>query len=241
MPRASIDEEPPFDGHRWTQKWGFQTGPVSVGGMTDPTYYEQEVEQIWKRLWLWAGKRTWVPEPGRHFVRDLPFAKTSIIVTHGEDGDIRAFHNVCSHRCNKVAWEERGRGPYLSCPFHGWSYRMDGSLHSVPDEGEFYDIDPEALGLTPIRCETWADFIFVSLAGEPDESLREYLGDIATFYDEFPFDSFTQEYHWRVELACNWKIARDAFSEVYHVPFVHGRSAAHGLVADDMPMPRALD
>ena len=234
-------EEPSFEGHAWTRKHGFDTGPVSVGGMIDPAYYEREIEHIWMKLWLWIGKKSWIPEPGQYFIRDLPFARTSIVVTHAEGGEIRAFHNVCSHRCNKIVWQERGRGRFLTCPFHGWAYTMHGALHSIPDEGEFYDLDTAELGLTPVHVETWTDFIFISLAETPHEDLREYLGEIATLYDEFPFASFTEEYHWTVDLKCNWKIARDAFSEVYHVPFVHNRSAAHGLVADDMPMPRALD
>ena len=71
MPGDSTNDEPPFEGHAWTKRHGFDTGPVSVGGMIDPGYYDLEVERIWKQLWLWAGKKTWIPEPGRYFVRGL--------------------------------------------------------------------------------------------------------------------------------------------------------------------------
>ena len=81
-----LGREPPFEGHRWTKKHGFDTGPISVGGMIDPAYYEREIEHIWKKLWLWVGKQHWIPEKGDRFVRELPFARASILVVRGDDG-----------------------------------------------------------------------------------------------------------------------------------------------------------
>jgi phenylpropionate dioxygenase-like ring-hydroxylating dioxygenase large terminal subunit len=226
---------------RWTIEHGFGTGPLRISGMTDPEYYEREVERIWKRTWHCIGKAHTLPNRGDYFVKELPFAKTSILVTRGRDGALHAFHNVCSHRCNKLVWNERGNSRLLRCRFHGWVYGLDGSLQVVTDEPNFFDLDRDSLGLTPVAVDTMSDFIFVNLAPEPPETLPEYLGEIHTLYDDLNFAQYTQEYTWTGEFGCNWKILRDAFLELYHISSLHAVSAGRQFVGPDRPFVRALD
>jgi Rieske 2Fe-2S family protein len=231
----------PIETRRWTIEHGFDTGPLRISGMTDPDYYQREIELIWKRTWHCIGKVHTIPNPGDHFVRELPWARTSLLVARGEDGVIRAFHNVCSHRCNKLVWNGGGNARRLRCRFHGWVYGVDGSLRGVTDEANFFDLDKPNLGLTPIAIDTMNDFIFVNLAPEPPETLPEDLCEIYTLYNDLDFGRYSQEYHWSGEFECNWKILRDAFLELYHISSLHSISAGKQFVGPDRPFVRALN
>lgn len=205
----------------YTEQYGLGTGLIPVSGYASQDYYEREIDRVFKRTWLSIGRTVQIPKPGDYFVKNLAFARTSILVTHGRDGTIRAFHNVCSHRCNELAWNNRGNARRLQCGFHGWTFGLDGALVSVPDEESFFDLDKSALGLTPVACEVWEGYIFINLAPEPQETLTEYLGGHLDKFDGYPFQQFTRTYDYVGVVNCNWKIARDAFAENYHLPTVH--------------------
>ncbi|HTK65522.1 MAG TPA: SRPBCC family protein [Pseudonocardia sp.] len=234
---------PDIDSRRWTPDFDLGTGPVRITGMTDPAYYQREIELLWKRTWHCIGKTHYIPERGDFFVKDLPFANTSILVTRGKDGRIRAFHNVCAHRCNKLMWENTGNSRLLRCRFHGWVYGLDGSVQVVTDESNFFDLDKENLGLRPVSADTMGDFILINLDPEPAETVREYFGDVYHTWDALKdyYGVCTQEYTWIGQFNCNWKILRDAFQEIYHIATLHGSSAAPTFVGPDRPFPRAFD
>lgn len=210
----------------FTERQGLDTGPIPISGYLDPGYYEQEIERIWKRVWLMIGWAHEIPEPGDYFVKPLPFAGTSLIVARGRDGEIRAFHNVCSHRCAEVIWNDRGNARRLRCGYHGWTYDLDGALVAVPDEENFFDLDKSKHGLTPVALETWEGFIFINLAPRPPQSLRDYLGDYYDGYHGYPFEEMTTAYRYRGVVNANWKIVRDGFLETYHFPVLHRYSFA---------------
>ena len=90
-------------------------------------------------------------EAGQYFVRTIEIAETSVLVVRSNDGVVRAFHNMCSHRGNPVAWEERGKCHFFNCRFHGWTYDTKGALVHVSDADRFFGVDPAENGLTPIR------------------------------------------------------------------------------------------
>ena len=100
----------------------------------------------------------------------------SILVLRGQDGVVRGFHNVCSHRGNTLAWDEKGkcRG-YLTCNFHNWGYDSKGELKWVPDKANFFNLDKSQLGLTPVTTEVFNRFIFINLDPKPRENLVQYL------------------------------------------------------------------
>ena len=124
------------------------TGPVSTEPYYSEAHYELEKQRLFRRTWLSIGRVEQVAEPGDYFVFDLAVADTSILVVRGEDNQIRGFHNMCSHRGNKLVWEEKGSSMAFPCRLHGWTYLTDGSLRSVPDENMFYDLDKTRCGLT---------------------------------------------------------------------------------------------
>jgi phenylpropionate dioxygenase-like ring-hydroxylating dioxygenase large terminal subunit len=228
------------NGRKWHSQYPeLGTDPVPIEPYISPEFFELERERVFRRAWLCLGREERIPNAGDFFVKDLAIARTSIIVVRGEDGRIRAFHNACSHRSNKVEWSAKGSNSTFTCPFHGWCYRVDGSLLAIPDEKGFFNLDKSRLGLTPIALDTWQGFIFINL--KPEQALREYLGEWADALEEYPFAANGATcYEWSTELRCNWKLLRDAFKEAYHVAFLHRRSARDSYTGGKNPFSHAL-
>jgi len=151
---------------------------ISMREKLTPAYFELERERIFRRAWLPIGHASNVPEPGSYFVREMPVFKTSLLVVRGQDGKVRAFHNACTHRGNKLVRGGDGCRKSFSCGFHGWTFSCEGDLRLITDEHQFRDLDKSALGLRPIHTQVWEDLIFVNGADEPHESLREWLGEM---------------------------------------------------------------
>src|SRR5690606_7202038 len=148
----------------------------------------------------------------------------------GNDGVIRAFHNVCRHRGNKLVWndfpneETAGSCKQFTCKYHAWRYSLEGDLTFVQQEGEFFDLDKKDFGLKAVRCETWEGFIYINLDDDA-APLVDYLGDFAKGLEGYPFDKMTEVYSYRSEINANWKLFIDAFAEFYHAPILHMKQA----------------
>ncbi len=190
------------------------TGPVPVAPVVSPEYFEREREAIFRKVWLNLGRVEDIQKPGDYVVKDIAVLKAAIILVRGDDGQVRAFHNVCRHRGNQVA-QGRGNAKGFACGFHGWTYDTAGQCVFVPDEEVFFDLDRAQLGLPPLRCETFAGFIFVTVnpAAAP---LAEYLGDFGEQIKDFPFHTMQRMHTLRADVNCNWKVFVDAFQESYH-------------------------
>jgi phenylpropionate dioxygenase-like ring-hydroxylating dioxygenase large terminal subunit len=205
------------------------TGLVSYADCISPEFYEWERAAIFRRAWLHVGRVEQLPRAGSYFTKELAVANTSVIVVRGGDGEVRAFHNVCRHRGNKLVWtdtphdETSGTTRQFACKYHGWRYGLDGACTFVQQEGEFFDLDKADYGLVPVHCDVWAGFVFVNLEREPepDQSLRAYLGPMVTAIEDYPFDRLTERYGFRAEVPANWKVFMDALQEQYHAPIVH--------------------
>jgi phenylpropionate dioxygenase-like ring-hydroxylating dioxygenase large terminal subunit len=228
------------NGTKWHSQYPeLGTDPVPIEPYISREFFDLERERVFRRAWLCLGREEHIPKPGDFFVKDMAIAQTSIIVVRGEDGRIRAFHNACSHRCNKVEWQNKGSTSTFTCPFHGWCYGLDGGLLAIPDEKNFFNLDKRENALTPIALDTWQGFIFINLS--PEQPLREYLGEWADALDEYPFAANGATcYEWSTELRCNWKLLRDAFKEAYHVAFLHRRSARDSYTGRKNPFSHAL-
>jgi glycine betaine catabolism A len=158
----------------WTEHYrDLRTGPVSYEDSISPEFYERERDAIFKRARLNVGRVEQLPKNGSWFTRELRVAKASIIVARDGDGRVRAFHNVCRHRGNKLAWndfpreEMQGFCRQFVCKYHGWRYALDGQLTFIQQEDEFFDVDKSRYGLVPAHCDVWSGFIFVNLAKDP--------------------------------------------------------------------------
>ena len=213
----------------WTEALGLGTGPVSFKDSYDPEFYELEKEAVFRRSWLNLGRVEQLPRPGTYFTRELEFLGVSILVVRDLQGEIRAFHNVCSHRGNKLMWNEdpaeesRGSCRAIACKYHGWRYGLDGQIDYVHNAAEFFDLKAERLALPRIHLDTWAGWLWINLEKEPRQSLREFLTPTVAKVEEYPFEKMTQSYHFQADIEANWKLYMDAFQELYHVPYVHGK------------------
>jgi nitrite reductase/ring-hydroxylating ferredoxin subunit len=212
----------------WTQHYpNLDTGLISYNDSVSPEFYELEREAIFKRAWLNVGRVEDLPKQGSHFTKEIAIAKASVVVVRGKDDEVRAFHNVCRHRGNKLVWnddprdETKGFCRQFTCKYHGWRYDLDGSLAFVQQEGEFFDLDKNDFGLAPVHCDVWNGFIFINLDPEPGQTLREFLGPMITALDDYPFGKLTERYDFVADNNSNWKIFADAFQEYYHVTALH--------------------
>ncbi len=195
---------------------------------TDPAFFELERERIFGRSWLFAGHESEVAEPGSY--RQFSRSGAPIVIVRGDDGVVRAFYNACRHRGAPVTRDVCGTAKRLTCQYHSWSYGTDGLLKAVPDSRSFAALDTAELGLTPVRCEIWDGWVFVS--EDPDAApLTDFLGPICDQMAEIDGPSMRLVGTQVHALACNWKLMVDAFLEVYHVRTVHPDNAA--LLYDD--------
>src|SRR6266446_1430680 len=196
---------------------------ISMREKLTPAYFALERERIFRRAWLPIGHASHVPEPGSYFVRELPVLKTSLLVVRGQDGKVRAFHNACTHRGNKLVRGGDGCRKSFSCGFHGWTFSSEGDLRLVTDEHQFRDLDKGALGLRPIHTQVWEDLVFVNGAAEPRESLREWLGEMFDEYGGY-FDQHERVASLRINVHSNWNLAVNSFTEGYHTLYLHRNS-----------------
>jgi phenylpropionate dioxygenase-like ring-hydroxylating dioxygenase large terminal subunit len=211
----------------WTEHYQLGTEPMSYEDCISPEYFELEREAIFRRAWLNVGRVEQLPRVGSYFTKEIAAARASVILVRDRDDTVRAFHNVCRHRGNKLVWQDfpaeevSGITRQFVCKYHGWRYGLDGGCTFVQQEGEFFGLDKADYGLVPVHCEVWSGFIFVNLAKEPIQSLTEFLGPMITNLDGYPFDAMTERYDFVADNNSNWKIFADAFQEYYHVPSLH--------------------
>jgi phenylpropionate dioxygenase-like ring-hydroxylating dioxygenase large terminal subunit len=176
---------------------------------TSPDYFQQELKLLWPRIWQWACREEHIPEPGDYVVYD--FGPYSVIVQRTETGDIKAFRNACTHRGTKLKPSfSDGSGSRIRCPYHGWTWDLEGNQISFPCEWDFPHVDPADYALGPVRVDTWGGFVFINL--DPDApSLRDYMHPLPEHVDSAVFEERYVAMHVQKELNCNWKIASEAF------------------------------
>ncbi len=200
-------------------------GNVARGGLPAWSYDNDEMmalenEIVFRRNWLLVGHVSQIPEPGDFMTLDV--ADERAVVVRGRDGAVRAFHNLCRHRGSRVVAKESGNcGAVITCPFHGWSYALDGRLQGVPFPKSFGQLDRAALGLKPLDREIWHGMVFIRFKGDGPsiaETLAPIEAEVAPYRLEEmrPFGG-----PWRMEFEANWKAAVDVDNEGYHVPNAH--------------------
>jgi len=213
----------------WTEALGLGTGPVSFKDCYDTEFYEDEKEAVFRRNWLNVGRVGQLPRNGTYFTKELEFLGVSVLVVRDMENEIRAFHNVCSHRGNKLMWddfptkESKGNCRQIACKYHGWRYDLDGEISYVHNAPEFFDLKAEDLALPKINVDVWAGFIFINLDNEPRQSLRDFLTPTLEKLETYPFEKMPRVYRFETVVGANWKLFMDAFQELYHVPYVHGK------------------
>ena len=199
--------------------------PLPVEPYVSAEFFEREREQVFKRCWLEVARVEEIPNPGDYRVVDVEILKASIILVRGEDNQIRAFHNICTHRGNKVANESTGNAKGFTCGFHSWVFGLDGTLEHMNGEEYFGgDFDKCDLGLIPMTVDSWRGFIFIHHMAEPPQTLKDYLGEMGKQLDPFPFEDCDRIARYSASPGVNWKVAIDAFHEAFHAIMVHRES-----------------
>jgi phenylpropionate dioxygenase-like ring-hydroxylating dioxygenase large terminal subunit len=186
----------------------------------DPGRYEQELRTVFTNSWLMAARLDELPRSGalQRQVGGRPLALT-------RDGEtIRTLHNVCSHRgCAVVA--DRIEGASLRCPFHGWTYGLDGRVIALPGQSRFKGLDLNECALPMAHCRTLSGIVWVSFATQPPP-LETWLGRWADELARYQMEAQSTVTSRSCEVAANWKVCVDAFNETYHVPFTHGETVS---------------
>ena len=186
---------------------------------TDRRIAEMERRIVFSRNWQCVGRSGQVAEPGQYIA--VQVAGEPVVVVRGADGTLRAFFNVCRHHAAAVAAEPCGSVQLFRCPYHGWSYGLDGSLKGTPDYAGVCNFDRAENGLVPIAVDTWEQFVFVSL-DQPRLDLREYLGAMVAQVAPLGIGSLCFFESRTYTLNCNWKVFVDNYLDGgYHVPYLH--------------------
>jgi carnitine monooxygenase subunit len=187
---------------------------------SDPRFFELERQAIFRQAWHIVGHVNEAPNPGDYLTFDMLGER--VVAVRGQDGQIRSFHNVCRHRAGKIAPDARGAcGARLVCPYHAWSYQLDGGFAGAPKWQGFENLDAKSLGLKPVDQEIAFGFVFVRFApGLP--SVREMM---APYQDELAaFELEKLVPNGRVTLRprpVNWKNVADNYSDGMHIPVAH--------------------
>jgi phenylpropionate dioxygenase-like ring-hydroxylating dioxygenase large terminal subunit len=187
---------------------------------TSPEFFELECEHIFRKEWICVGHIGEVAQAGDYFVTDL--VGEPLVVTRGQDGEIRVLSNVCRHRANLVA-KGRGNARRFVCGYHGWSYFADGTLSAAPRMAASAAFAKDQCSLPEFATEIWQDFIFVNLDGTaPPLRARAdpFLPHIENYHQEGRFHQFVAEEVWET----NWKCLVENFMEGYHLSVAHAKT-----------------
>jgi len=235
--------KPPVPGIGLTAKYPeIGTGPIDTRIYHDPAVYEKEMEAIFKRSWWMIGRIDQIPKAGDFFTFYMPTFRQEVLVCRDRNGEVNAFHNVCTHRGNVVEHRREGHSQGLfMCRFHGWAFDLQGNLSRIRDEEGFFGLDKKCLGLKKIPMGIWEGFIWVCPEDEPHQTLEDFLGQQGRDLVGYPWGATTQSYQLETEVECNWKLINDSPAEVYHIPVLHPTSAAPTMMASGNVMGRLLD
>jgi phenylpropionate dioxygenase-like ring-hydroxylating dioxygenase large terminal subunit len=180
-------------------------------------FHELEKERLWSRVWQYACREEEIAEPGSYYVYEI--VGRSYLVMRTDDGSIKAFPNACLHRGRRLK-DYDGRCSVIRCPFHGFAWKLDGSLDSIPADWDFPHVDRNDFHLPEIGVGLWAGFVFIN----PDpnaEPFSEYVAELAEQFEVWDMAKRYKQAHVARVVPANWKVAQEAFCEAYHVNATH--------------------
>ena len=183
-----------------------------------PDIFTREQERIFSRSWVCAGRREDFTEPGAF--RTIEVAGESLIVMSDQSRGLHAFYNVCRHRGTRLCTQERGtlKGS-IQCPYHAWTYGLDGRLQTARNMEGIENFDRADYPLREARTAVWEGFVFASL--EPKQSSDAFFAPLARRFDAWRLPELKPAAAITYEVACNWKLVFQNYSECYHCPVIH--------------------
>jgi choline monooxygenase len=186
---------------------------------TNPEILTLEEDAVFGRTWQMIGRADQLIAPGDYITAEV--GGEPVLAVRGPDGSLSAFFNVCRHHAAAVAAEPCGRAQLFRCPYHGWTYGLDGTLKGAPEFNEVRNFDRAKNGLVPIRVDTWEQFVFITLdRGAPP--LNEFLGGLVQIVKPLSLERLRFYTRKVYSLNCNWKVFVDNYLDGgYHVPHLH--------------------
>ena len=218
-------------------------GPIEQAcGLPNEAYVsdefaEWEQQALLARSWACIGTGRRVPEVGD--AHPLEFAGMPLFMLRGRDGEVRVFHNVCSHRGMMLMQKPARTRGAIRCPYHSWTYDLDGSLRSTPMIGgpgnnSCESFDRSKHGLKPVRTATWFDAVFINLSGDaaPFETFIAPVAERWKDFDPAVLRHEARDSSYILDVACNWKLAVENFCEAYHLPWIHPNLNSYSRLED---------
>jgi phenylpropionate dioxygenase-like ring-hydroxylating dioxygenase large terminal subunit len=194
----------------------------------DPDFYQLEIELLWPRVWQMACRLEEIPQP--HDFVEYEFLDQSIVVLRTEDMGVRAFQNACRTRGVRFVQGRGTCGGGFTCPFHGWCYGLDGKNTGIPRRKTFaeHNVQPGDIDLVPVRCEVWGGCAWINLDDDAPP-VRQCFEPAATVLDAWKAESLRTERWYAARLPVNWKLAEEAYVEMYHVVETHPQLDISGM------------
>lgn len=199
---------------------------LPVEAYTSQEWFDDEQEKIFSTTWRYAGFEEDLSEPGDYLT--VQAGLNSIFIVMGEDGQLRAFHNLCRHRGTQLLRSVGKSQKSITCPYHDWTYNLEGDLCSVPEENrEFGNVDKSCHGLKQASVGIWRKMLFV----HPDAnapSLEKWFGEVAPHLGPHDFDDLVEypEAATSYEIKANWKVVVENYIDVYHLAHLHSGTLA---------------
>ena len=192
----------------------------------DLEHYKRELEVFWYRMWINVGRSEEIASPRDYLVKTI--GEQNIVITRDLKGNLRAFHNTCRHRGSILCTEAKGKfeGGSIVCPYHAWTYSLEGDLIATPHQLESADFDMADYSLYDVAIGEWGGFVFVNLAGEKAEPLENYLGGWPERLTNWRLGDARLGYRYVKEIKANWKLWHENFYECFHCPDNHPELAS---------------
>lgn len=186
---------------------------------TSESIYQAEFERIFYRRWVCVGRADQIPNPGDYFLQQI--GDESLIITRNRTGQPRAYHNICRHRGTQICEEPQGKfRNSIQCPYHAWTYSLDGKLIGAPNMAEAADFIKQDYPLYEAQLDTWQGFLFVNLDPQA-EPLAEAMAPIDDLLTQWNIGSLKMSRRIIYDVKANWKLIAENYSECYHCPLVH--------------------
>ncbi|MBA4766472.1 MAG: aromatic ring-hydroxylating dioxygenase subunit alpha [Porphyrobacter sp.] len=191
--------------------------PLPVAPYISEEFARAEREKMWPNVWLFAAREDEMPEPGDTVVFDI--AGKSFLLIRQKDGSVKAFYNACLHRGRKLRTES-GASVQLRCPFHGFTWRNDGSLKEIPCSWDFKHLEGKDMDLPQARVELWQGFVMLT-ENHALPDFKTWLGPAASHYERYDFGNRYTGMWVQKKIPANWKATAEAFMEAWHSITTH--------------------
>jgi len=198
-------------------------GDLSIERYWSKAWHDQEVEKVWRRTWQLACRLEEIPNVGDHILYEI--VHDSLIVVRTAPDTVRAYVNACLHRGTQLR-TEGGCVNKFRCPFHGFTWSLEGRLTDIPSAWDFPHIDRADFNLPEAQVGVWAGFVFINFDPHA-EPLESYLEILPEHFRAFALEDRYKAIHVAKIMPCNWKLAMEAFIEAYHVPVAHTQVLAY--------------